>query len=82
MNQKELTALTNEELLQEVKKSKSRRIFDAAMMGFLIGVVIFSVVKKGWGLLSFLPVIYIPIAARNNNRSKALKALLKERGLK
>ncbi|WP_300597975.1 hypothetical protein [Niabella sp.] len=82
MNQKELTALTNDELLQEVKKSKSSSIFDAAMIGFLIGVVIFSAVKKGWGLLSFLPVIYIPIAARNNNRRKALNALLKERGLK
>lgn len=82
MNQKELAALTNEELLQEAKKIKSTTIFDAAIIGFLIGVAVFSVVKKGFGLLTFLPLVYIPIAVKNKAKNKELEKLLKERNLK
>ncbi|MBV4359678.1 hypothetical protein [Pinibacter aurantiacus] len=82
MNQKELVELTNDELLQEAKKIKSTAIFDAVIIGFLIGVAAFSVVKKGFGLLTFLPLIYIPIAVKNKAKSKELEKLLKERNLK
>ncbi|MCD2422795.1 hypothetical protein LQ567_08485 [Niabella pedocola] len=82
MNQKELSTLTDEALLQEVKKSKTTVIFDAAIIGVLIGISVFSIVKKGFGLLSLLPLIYIPIATRNRKYQKALEKLLKERNLK
>lgn len=82
MKQKELAELTNEELLQEAKKIKSSNIFDAAIFGFLIGVAVYSAVKNGFGLLTFLPLIYIPIAAKNKIRNKELEKLVKERGLK
>ncbi|GAA4336417.1 hypothetical protein GCM10023149_45170 [Mucilaginibacter gynuensis] len=82
MSQKELAELTNEELLQETKKTKSTKIFDAAIFGFLIGVAVYSAVRNGFGLLTFLPLIYIPIAAKNKARSKDLEVLLKERNLK
>ncbi|SEO59123.1 hypothetical protein SAMN05192574_109206 [Mucilaginibacter gossypiicola] len=81
MKQKELTELSNEELLQEAKKIKSSKIFDAAIFGFLIGVAVYSTVRNGFGLLTFLPIIYIPIAAKNKARNKALEGLLKERNL-
>lgn len=82
MKQKEVTELTNEELLQEAKKIKPSNIFDAAIFGFLIGVAVYGTARNGFGLLTFLPLIYIPIAAKNKARNKALKALLKERNLK
>lgn len=82
MKQKELAELTNEELLQEAKKIKSSNIFDAAIFGFLIGVAVYSTVRNGFGLLTFLPLIYIPIAAKNKIRNKELEKLVKERGLK
>jgi hypothetical protein len=82
MKQKELAELTNEELLQEAKKIKSSNIFDAAIFGFLIGVAVYSAVKNGFGLLTFLPLIYIPIAAKNKARNKELEKLVKERELK
>ncbi|MCF3108936.1 hypothetical protein LL912_09115 [Niabella sp. CC-SYL272] len=82
MNQKELATLTNEALLREAKKSKSTKLFDAVLFGFLIGVAVFSTVKNGFGLLSFLPLVYIPVAAGNRNKNKALEQLLKERNLK
>ncbi len=37
MTQKELKDFTDEELLQEAKKIKSTKIFDAALIGLLIG---------------------------------------------
>ncbi|BAV06461.1 hypothetical protein SAMN05421788_107121 [Filimonas lacunae] len=79
---KPLAELTNEELLQEAKKMKSTNIYDAAIFGFLIGISVYSAVKKGFGLLSFLPLIYIPIAAKNRVKHKELEQLLKERNLK
>ncbi len=82
MKQKELEELTNEELLQEAKKIRSTNIFDAVVIGFLIGIAIFSVVKNGFGLLTFLPLVYIPIAVKNKTKNKALEKLLRERNLK
>jgi hypothetical protein len=80
--QKELSELTDQELLQEAKKSKSINLYDAVIFGILIGIAIYSTVKNGLGLLTFLPLIYIPIAAKNKIKNKALEKLLKERNLK
>lgn len=82
MNQPKLSELTDEELLQLDKKSKSTRIFDAAIIGILIGIATYSSVKNGFGLLTFLPLIYLPIAAKNKAKNKALETVLKERNLK
>lgn len=82
MKQKELTELTNDELLQEAKKIKSGKLMDAVIFGFLIGVSVYSVARNGFGLLTFLPLVYIPIAARNRVRNKEIERLVTERGLK
>ncbi|MES2375733.1 MAG: FUSC family protein [Bacteroidota bacterium] len=82
MTQKELAELTDQQLLQEAKKIKSTRITDAVIFGVLIGIAIYSAVKNGFGLLSFIPFVYIPIAAKNRMKNKALEDLLKERSLK
>ena len=82
MKQKELADLTNEELLLEAKKIKTNNIYDAAIFGFLIGVAVYSTVRNGFGWLTFLPLIYIPIAAKNKIRNKEVERLVKERGLK
>lgn len=74
--------LTDEELLQAAKKMKTTLAFDAGIIGFLIGVSVFSIVRKGFGLLSFLPLIYLPVAAKNKAKKKELDNLLKERNLK
>ena len=74
--------LTDDELLQEVKKMKTTTIFDALIFGILIGIAIYSSVKNGFGLLTFLPLIYLPIAGKNRIKNKELKQLLIERNLK
>ena len=82
MAQKELAELTDPELLQEAKKAKSTKIFDGLIFGVLIGIAIYSTVKNGFGLFTFLPLVYVPIAAKNKTKNKELEDLLKERNLK
>lgn len=81
MNQEKLAALTDEELLAQAKKSKSSKIYDAAIIGVLIGIAIYSTIKNGFGLLTFLPLIYLPIAAKNKIKNSELQKLLKEKKL-
>ena len=81
MAEKELTEYSDEELLEEGKKIKSSNIMDAMIIGVLIGISIYSAFRNGVGLLSFLPFVYLPIAAKNKIRNKQIEELLKERHL-
>ena len=80
MKQK-LTELSDEELLQEAKKMKSAKVYDAVIFGILIGIAIYSSIKNGFGLLTFLPLVYAPIAVKNKTKNRELEKLLKERNL-
>lgn len=84
MNQKELSELTDQELLDEAKKLKSFSITNALIIGFLIGIVFYSFVKNSWGMLTLIPLyfVYKIINDPKNKRSKDLVKLLKERNLK
>lgn len=84
MNQKELSELTDQELLEEAKKLKSFSVTNAFIIGFLIGIVIFSIVKSTFGFLMLIPLYLIYKMANDPKakRSKALERLLKERNLK
>ena len=79
---KELAGLSNEELMQEAKKRRSVYLMDAAIIGFLVGIAAYSAYANGIGLFTFLPLVYLPIAARNRAKNEELKKLLKERNLK
>ncbi|MBI9036037.1 MAG: hypothetical protein JEZ03_16370 [Bacteroidales bacterium] len=81
MNTGKLSELTDEELLQIAKRIKSNKFYDAVIFGVLTGIAIYSTVKNGLGLLSFLPIVYTPIAAKNKAKNKELEELLKERSL-
>jgi hypothetical protein len=82
MGEKEFSELTDEELLQETKKNKSTNLYDALIFGVLIGIAIYSSVNNGFGLLTFLPIVYIPIAGRNKKKYRELKKIVQERKLK
>lgn len=82
MKQKELAELTDEDLLQEPKKIKPTNIYDAVIFGILIGIAIYSSVNNGFGLLTFLPLVYVPMAVKNKAKNRELEKLLKERNLK
>ncbi|MCU0358251.1 MAG: FUSC family protein [Cyclobacteriaceae bacterium] len=84
MNKKELNELTDQELLEEARKLKSFSIMNAFLIGFLVGIVIYSVVKNTFGFLMLIP-LYMAYKFSNDpkeKRRKDVEALLQERKLK
>ncbi|WP_373708916.1 FUSC family protein [Kaistella sp.] len=81
MSQKELSELTNEDLLLEGKKIKSGNIMNAVLFGVMIGVATWSTVKYGLGIITFFPLLFIQMLLKNNARRKAFENELKERNL-
>lgn len=79
--QKALSELTDQELLAEAKKMKSSSIQYALLIGFLVGVIIFSVIKSTWGFFTLIPLFFIYRLIKTPDNRKALKEVLKERNL-
>lgn len=84
MNQKELSELTDQELLNEAKELKSFSIINALIIGFLIGIIFYSLAKNSWGILTLIPLyfVYKIINDPKNKRYQALEKIIKERNLK
>ena len=83
MEQKTLSELTDQELLLEAKKRKSAAITNAILIGFLAGIIFYSVMKNTLGLLTLIPLFFIYKLTNNSKyNSQELENLLKERGLK
>lgn len=82
MKQKELSRLTDQELLGEAKKMKSSSFLHAFLIGFMIAIVAYSIVKNTWGLVTLIPLFFIYKLTSNSGNYKELKKLLKERKLK
>jgi hypothetical protein len=84
MTDKEPSQLSDVELLEEAKKLKSFSLTNAFIIGFLIGIVFYSVVKNTWGFLTLIP-LYLAYKIHNdpkNKRANEIKDLLKARNLK
>lgn len=79
MEGKNLLELSEEEFQVAAKKIKSSKVYDSIFFGFLIGVAIYSTVKNGFGLLTFLPLVYIPISAKNKKKRDELDQIIKDR---
>ncbi|NOQ91968.1 MAG: FUSC family protein [Flavobacteriaceae bacterium] len=83
MERKKLGELTNEELLNEAKKMKSTTIINATLIGFLIGILIYSVAVNNLGFLTLILLFVIYKFANNSKYNKEeIEKLLKERNLK
>ena len=81
MKQKELSELTDQELLEEAKKMKSASITNAVFIGMMIGIVIFSIVKNSIGFFTLIPLLFAYKAFDKSKNNKALEKILKERNL-
>lgn len=82
--EKELSKWTDQALLDEAQKMKSFSITNAFIVGFLIGIVVYSFAKNSWGFLTLIPLYIVYKIANDpkNIRFKVLEKLLKERNLK
>ena len=83
MNQKKLSELTDQELLQEAKKIKPTSITNAFFIGFLLAIVFYSFVKNSWGLVTLIPLYFAyKLFNKPKHDKTALENLLKQRNLK
>ncbi|MGB0429774.1 MAG: hypothetical protein ACPGLV_04815 [Bacteroidia bacterium] len=81
MSPEKLMDLPENELLQKAKNSKLYIKYDAVIIGLLIGISIYSSVKNGFGLLTFLPLVYLPAAAKNRKNKALIDKALQKRNL-
>jgi hypothetical protein len=81
MNERALSELTDQELREEAKKAKPSPILDAFFIGFLFGIIVYSVLKDTWGLLTLIPLFIIYGLLKKPKKYEALKKELKERSL-
>jgi len=83
MDKKPLSELTDQELILEAKKAKSASTMNAFLIGFLVGIIFYSVIKNSWGFLTLIPLFLIYKLVNNSKYEKEnLENILKERGLK
>jgi len=64
-------------LINEAKKMKQHKVYDAVIFGVIIGIAIYSSINNGFGLLIFLSLFYVPIAAKNKIKNNPLLAVSK-----
>jgi hypothetical protein len=81
MNPKELSQLSDEELLEAAKKSKPSPLIDAFFIGFLVGILIYSAAANSWGLVTLIPLFLIYLLLKKPKQYEALKKELKKRNL-
>lgn len=63
---KDYTQLTLEALLAEQKKMKQKQTLSAVIIGFLVGIIVYGLVTKGFHLLFLLiPVVLIGAIVRD-----------------
>lgn len=68
MKQEESSELTEQASLEEAKKKKSDAIMNAFFIGFLVGIVIYSVAKNTFGFLTLIPLFLIYKLIKGNKK--------------
>ncbi|WP_111670681.1 FUSC family protein [Algoriphagus litoralis] len=81
MTPNELAQLSDQELLEAAKNNKPSPIFDAFFIGFLVGIILFSVFASTWGLVSIIPLFLIYLFLKKPKQYEALKKELARRNL-
>lgn len=73
MKPESLTDLNDQELLKKLKSIKTNKIIDATIIGFTVGIVVYSAVKNGFGFFTFFPLILTYLIVRNSKNNKILE---------
>ena len=81
MNQQELSKLSDKDLLEEAGNIKPSAMVDALLIGFLVGIIIFSLAVSSWGFLTIIPLFFIYLLLKKSKRYEAIKKEKEERGL-
>lgn len=71
VDNKDYSGFTSAELLAEEKKIRKSEIVAAGMIGFLTGVIVYGIVKNGFGFLySFVSLFLAYIVYKNSKKQK------------
>lgn len=81
MNQKELSELTDKELLEAVKNNKPSPIIDAFFIGFLVGIIIYGAAANARGFIILLPLFLMYMLLKKPKRYEALKKEMEKRNV-
>lgn len=81
MSDIDFSALSDAELLEFAKQNKPSPLVDAFIIGFLVGILIFSAAVNGWGLVMLIPLFLIRQFLKKPKRHEAMISELKKRGL-
>lgn len=78
MKEKELTELSDQELLEKRKKLKSSTTMNNLIIGVLMGTMCYSAVKNGFGFFTFFPLILIFIIIKSSKKNKEIENEVEE----
>jgi len=81
MDEKNLSQLSDQELLERAKNNKPSPIIDAFFIGFLVGIIIYSVAANTWGFVTLVPLFLIYVFLKKPGKYEALNKELKARNL-
>ena len=59
MNRQEASESTEQIVVEQRKKIQATRTIDAFFIGFLIGIIIYSLIVNTWGFLTLIPLLMI-----------------------
>ena len=73
METKRFTDLSDEELAKKAKGIRNDKIISAIIIGFTVGIAIYSVVKNGVDFFTFFPLFLAYIIIKNSSNNKLLE---------
>ena len=73
MESKRLTDLSDKELAKIVKEIKNDKVIGAIIIGFTIGIAIYSAVKNGLDFFTFFPLLLAYFMMKNSSNNKLLE---------
>ncbi len=82
MNEQELAQLSDEELLKVAENMKPSPFIDAFFIGFLIGIILFSIASNALGFITLIPLFLIYIFLKKPKKYQVLNKEMKKRKLK
>jgi hypothetical protein len=81
-NENQFQGLSDSELLRKRKSLQSALIVNCMIIGFLVGIAIYSALKNGIGFFTFFPLFFVFLILKNQAANKELLQEIKSRNLK
>ena len=81
MKKKDLTKLTNEELIVEAQKRKSGYTLFKFVISIMVGSAIFTTIMKGFSFFTALPIFFLPLAFKTKTDHEETQIEIKSRKL-